>query len=123
MTSSVIPPQQVGDLIRLANAQPTVARNDGQETSTATYQRDGRSAVLVLMSRPHDSVNDFLTDNAVEGRDQVRGATCGISADAGADACATVVNRTAVLVVDLAELSRDELADVVGQLADTVKNR
>lgn len=123
MTSSVIPPRQVGDLVRQANAQPTVSRKDGKETSTATYQRDGRSAVLVLMSRPHDSVHDFLTDNAIDGRTQLKGATCGVSADAGSEACAAVVEQTAILVVDLDQHTTDELAGIVGELATTIKNR
>lgn len=107
----LVPPLRVGDFSRDANANATPTPNPTTKVSSiaTTYSKDGHDAFVLLMARPATDGKKFMTEigmNAVVPTDD---GWCGTSVDSTREGCAVLRDDTALLVVDLAGMTRTDL--------------
>lgn len=111
-------PVQVGNYTRDPNSASSPSAGSGRTTVSATYAKDGKDAVVILMTRPESDLKQFMKDaamNAVTEQELSKGsgsAQCGTSSDNNYTGCVVLRDDTAVLVMGLLDQSRQDLADL-----------
>lgn len=117
-------PIQVGAYSRDPATTTRPSTHNGITTLSATYAKDDKDAVVVLMSRPATDLDQFMSEaamNAVTDQALTEGgnAKCGTSLDNNHTSCAVIQDSTAVLVVGLLDQPRSDLAELAHTVAVT----
>lgn len=114
-------PVSIGDYSRDANQGATPTRGaDGKQTVSAQYSRQGEPAALILLSRPHTDGKLFMQEANMNAVTEASTGWCGISGDNDLDGCLVIRDQTAVLVMAIQDISRDDLIALTTQVADQV---
>ena len=108
------PPQVLGEFV-----QGTLERNPagsaiGKEIVRADYS-DGTDRVVLLLSRPETSLEQYLAEAGVEGATEVGQSSCGTSIDTNRPVCARIADDTAIMVAGLTEQALSTLAGQVDE--------
>lgn len=97
------PPVQVGEFVA---GEPTESRGPAplnQRIVQATYT-DGTDRLLLVMTWPEESVDDFIAGAGIEGAEELTAGTmCGSSVDTGLPACARMYEDTGLLLLAVTE--------------------
>lgn len=118
----MVPPLALGEYSRDANSKDTPSLDPAtkKEVVSATYSKGGAQSAVLVLSRKETDAKKFMETMSMTTVIEQDEGFCGINTDTSREGCALIRDNTAVLVVDLAGASRQDVMKLAVQFADTL---